>query len=96
MPEVKTADERVESFLSGGVDSSYVLAMSDAEQADCCGYEEERFDESVLAEKTAQLLGRKFSRSIITPEQFFDITLCYVQYGATTWRCICDCIYTWM
>ena len=26
MPEVKTADERVESFLSGGVDSSYVLA----------------------------------------------------------------------
>ena len=46
MPEVKTADERVESFLSGGVDSSYVLAMSDAEQADCCGYEEERFDDA--------------------------------------------------
>ena len=66
MPEVKTADEKVESFLSGGVDSSYVLAMSDAEQADSCGYEEERFDESVLAEKTAQLLGRTFSRSIIT------------------------------
>lgn len=80
MPEVKTADERVESFLSGGVDSSYVLAMSDAEQADCCGYEEERFDESVLAEMTAQLLGRKFSRSIITPEQFFDIVP-YVMYN---------------
>ena len=80
MPDVKTADERVESFLSGGVDSSYVLAMSDAEQADCCGYEEERFDESVLAEKTAQLLGRKFSRSIITPEQFFDIVP-YVMYN---------------
>lgn len=80
MPEVKNADERVESFLSGGVDSSYVLAMSDAEQADCCGYEEERFDESVLAEKTAQLLGRKFSRSIITPEQFFDIVP-YVMYN---------------
>ena len=73
MPEVKTADEKVESFLSGGVDSSYVLAMSDAEQADGCGYEEERFDESVLAEKTAKILGRKFSRSLITPEQFFDI-----------------------
>lgn len=80
MPEVKTADEKVESFLSGGVDSSYVLAMSDAERADCCGYEEERFDESVLAEKTAQLLGRKFSRSIITPEQFFDIVP-YVMYN---------------
>ena len=80
MPEVKTADEKVESFLSGGVDSSYVLAMSDAEQADSCGYEEERFDESVLAEKTAQLFGRKFSRSIITPEQFFDIVP-YVMYN---------------
>lgn len=80
MPEVKTADEKVESFLSGGVDSSYVLAMSDAEQADSCGYEEERFDESVLAEKTAQLLGRTFSRSIITPEQFFDIVP-YVMYN---------------
>ena len=80
MPEVKTADEKVESFLSGGVDSSYVLAMSDAEQADSCGYEEERFDEAVLAEKTAQLLGRKFSRSIITPEQFFDIVP-YVMYN---------------
>ena len=80
MPEVKTAAEKVESFLSGGVDSSYVLAMSDAEQADSCGYEEERFDESVLAEKTAQLLGRKFSRSIITPEQFFDIVP-YVMYN---------------
>ncbi len=39
-----------------------------------------RFDESVLAEKTAQLLGRKFSRSIITPEQFFDIVP-YVMYN---------------
>ena len=67
---MKTPDEKVESFLSGGVDSSYVLAMSDAEQADGCGYEEERFDESVLAEKTAKILGRKFSRSLITPEQF--------------------------
>ena len=28
--EVKTSDEEVTSFLSGGVDSSYVLAMSDA------------------------------------------------------------------
>ena len=43
-------------------------------------HEEERFDESVLAEKTAQLLGRKFSRSIITPEQFFDIVP-YVMYN---------------
>lgn len=62
MKEVKTSDERVESFLSGGVDSSYVLAMSDADTADTCGYEEERFDESVLAVETARILERKISR----------------------------------
>ena len=70
---MKDPDEQADSFLSGGVDSSYVLAMSDAQTADSCGYEEERFDESVLAEKTAQLLGRTFSRRVITPEEYFDI-----------------------
>lgn len=73
MPEVKTKDEHAESFLSGGVDSSYVLAMSDIEMADSCGYEEERFDESGLAAETAKLLGRKISRAIISPEEYFEI-----------------------
>ena len=35
-PEVKEDGEVAESFLSGGVDSSYVLAMSDAEVTDSC------------------------------------------------------------
>jgi len=73
MREVKTADETAESLLSGGVDSSYVLAMSDAKRADSCGYEEERFDESRIAAGTAELLGVEHSVAIITPEQFFDI-----------------------
>ena len=34
MTEVKEPSETAESFLSGGVDSSYVLAMSDAKTAD--------------------------------------------------------------
>lgn len=80
MPEVLEDGETAESFLSGGVDSSYVLAMSQAERADSCGYEEERFDESPLAEKTAELLGVEFSRSIITPEMYFDIVP-YVMYN---------------
>ena len=71
MPEVKDEDETAESFLSGGVDSSYVLAMSDAQMTDSCGYEEERFDESRLAAETARLLGRRNSRCLITPEDYF-------------------------
>lgn len=73
MQEVKDPDETAESFLSGGVDSSYVFAMSDAEMSDSCGYEEERFDESPLARKTAELLGRRNSTALITPEQYFSI-----------------------
>ena len=80
MAEVKTEDEIAESFLSGGVDSSYVLAMSDAETADTCGYEEERFDESVLAVETAKLLEKNIERSVITPEQYFAIVP-YVMYN---------------
>ena len=80
MKEVKTSDERVESFLSGGADSSYVLAMSDADTADTCGYEEERFDESVLAVETARILERKISRRVINPEEYFNIVP-YVMYN---------------
>ena len=80
MPETKAADEEIDSFLSGGVDSSYVLAMSEAAAADSCGYEEERFDESKLAAETAKLLGVRFNRCVITPEEYFDIVP-YVMYN---------------
>ena len=78
MPEVKTKEEYAESFLSGGVDSSYVLAMSDVETTDSCGYDEERFDESGLAKQTADILGRKNLRCRITPEEYFAV----VPYGS--------------
>lgn len=80
LSEVKTADETAESFLSGGVDSSYVLAMSDAEMSASCGYDDERFDESGLAKQTADILGRGNRRCLITPEAYFDIVP-YVMYN---------------
>lgn len=80
MPEVKEESEVAASFLSGGVDSSYVLAMSDIQTAAACGYEEERFDESVLAAKTAELLKRDFNRRVVTPEEYFEIVP-YVMYN---------------
>ncbi len=80
MPEVKTKDEYAESFLSGGVDSSYVLAMSDVTMTDSCGYDEERFDESGLAKATADILGRGNNRCRITPEEYFAIVP-YVMYN---------------
>ena len=78
--EVKEEGETAESFLSGGVDSSYVFAMSDAKMSNSCGYEDERFDESHLAAETAKLLGKENSRYIISPEEYFNIVP-YVMYN---------------
>ena len=73
MPEVKEPEEDAYSFLSGGVDSSYVLAMSDVQHTGSCGYEDARFDESPLAAKTAEILGRGNDRCLVTPEEYFAI-----------------------
>lgn len=80
MKEVKDEDEYVESFLSGGVDSSYVLAVSDAKACNSCGYDDSRLDESGLAKQTADILGREFHRCLITPEEYFA-AVPYVMYN---------------
>ncbi len=61
-----------ESFLSGGVDSSYLFAASDAQCANTIGYEESAFDESALARYTAEALQKDFRVKMIGPEEYFD------------------------
>ena len=61
-----------ESFLSGGVDSSYLLAASDAQFANTIGYEESGFDESALARETAAYLGKGFRVRMIGPGEYFE------------------------
>ncbi|HCA04349.1 MAG TPA: asparagine synthetase B [Ruminococcaceae bacterium] len=60
-----------ESFLSGGVDSSYLFAASDAVCANTIGYEESGFDESALARLTAEVLGKDFRVKMISPDEYF-------------------------
>ena len=80
MGEVKTTDEYAESFLSGGVDSSYVLAVSDVKACKSCGYDDSQLDESGLAAETAKILNRQFNRCVIKPEDYFGIVP-YVMYN---------------
>ncbi|MBQ6154241.1 MAG: asparagine synthetase B [Ruminococcus sp.] len=61
-----------ESFLSGGVDSSYLLAAGDAQAANTVGYAESGFDESALARETAKILNKNFNVKLITPEEYFE------------------------
>ena len=60
------------SFLSGGVDSSYLLALSGAKRACGIGYDETQHSEAQLASKTAANLGVEFTETRITSEMFFD------------------------
>ena len=72
LEEVKDEDEKADSFLSGGVDSSYLLAMSDAKVAYSASYENSTSDESELAKETADKLGRQFVKYTVSPELYFD------------------------
>ncbi len=80
LPQVKTENEYAESFLSGGVDSSYVLAASDINVSNSCGYDDSRLDESGLAKETADILRRENRRCLVTPENYFD-AVPYVMYN---------------
>ena len=60
------------SFLSGGVDSSYILALSSVHRAVGIGYRGEAVSEAPLAAKTAEYLNATFTEVDIAPEDFFD------------------------
>ena len=80
LAEVKEESEYAESFLSSGVDSSYIFALSGLQVSNSCGYDDSRLDESGLAAETAKALGRENRRCVVTPQQYFD-AVPYVQYN---------------
>ena len=65
------ADEEPDSFLSGGVDSSYMLAKSRAKTGYCVSYANQEASEEKEARATAQYLDRGFEGIEVTPEEFF-------------------------
>lgn len=80
LSEVKDDQEYAESFLSSGVDSSYVFALSGLEMSNSCGYDDSNLDESGLAGDTAKALGRRNRRCVVTPQMYFD-AVPYVMYN---------------
>ena len=64
--------ETPDSFLSGGVDSSYILAKSTARCGYCCAYENQKVSEEGDARATAEHLGRDFRGITVTSRDFFD------------------------
>lgn len=64
--------EEPDSFLSGGVDSSYILAKSNARRGFCCAYENQEASEEGDARKTAEYLGRGFEGITVSSADFFS------------------------
>ena len=60
------------SFLSGGVDSAYLLALSRVPRAIGIGYRGEDVSEAPLAARTAEKLRVDFTEADVTPQAFFS------------------------
>ncbi len=73
------ADVEVGSFLSGGVDSSYVASTVRPMKTYSVGFKIEGFDETSLAEELCKTLGMPNKKKEITPDEFFA-ALPHVQY----------------
>ena len=74
-----SSDVEVGSYLSGGVDSSYVAAVAKPDKTFSVGFKTEGFDETEKAQELSKQLGIKNKRKYVTPEDFFD-TLPTIQY----------------
>ncbi|MBR6916845.1 MAG: asparagine synthase (glutamine-hydrolyzing) [Clostridia bacterium] len=73
------ADVEVGAFLSGGVDSSYVVSDAKPMKTYSVGFKVEGFDETGLAEDLCKILCITHRKKEITPDEFFE-ALPSVQY----------------
>ena len=68
----KIADVEVGSFLSSGVDSSYVAAIADVDKTFTVGFgKEERYNEIGWAKGFSEAIGKKNYSKVIEPEEYW-------------------------
>lgn len=76
----KFADVEVGSFLSSGVDSSYVAAVADVDKTFTVGFgEDEKYNEIGYAKEFSKYIGKDNYSKVITPEEYWD-NLSKIQY----------------
>ena len=77
----KIADVEVGSFLSSGVDSSYIASIANVDKTFTVGFERDGFNECDEAKELADLLNTHHFSKVISPKEFFSV-LSQVQYHA--------------
>ncbi|MBQ8108233.1 MAG: asparagine synthase (glutamine-hydrolyzing) [Ruminococcus sp.] len=76
----KFADVEVGSFLSSGVDSSYVAAVADVDKTFTVGFgEDEKYNEIGYAKEFSKYIGKENFSKVISPEEYWN-SLKKIQY----------------
>lgn len=69
----KIADVEVGSFLSSGVDSSYVASVANVDKTFTVGFgEDERYNEIGWAKEFSKFIGKENISKVISPEEYWD------------------------
>ena len=69
----KIADVEVGSFLSSGVDSSYVASVAKVDKTFTVGFgEDEKYNEIGWAKEFSKYIGRENISHVITPEEYWE------------------------
>lgn len=70
----KIADVEVGSFLSSGVDSSYVAAVADVDKTFTVGFgEDEKYNEIGYAKEFSKYIHKENNSKVITPDEYWGI-----------------------
>ncbi|MGN0667098.1 MAG: asparagine synthase (glutamine-hydrolyzing) [Huintestinicola sp.] len=76
----KIADVEVGSFLSSGVDSSYVASVANVDKTFTVGFgEDEKYNEIGWAKEFSKYIGKENISKVITPEEYWD-NISRIQY----------------
>jgi len=76
----KIADVEVGSFLSSGVDSSYVAAIADVDKTFTVGFgSDEKYNEIGWAKNFSKAIGKENTSKVITPDEYWG-SLSKIQY----------------
>ena len=76
----KIADVEVGSFLSSGVDSSYVAAVANVDKTFTVGFgEDEKYNEIGWAKEFSKYIGKENISKVITPDEYWD-NISKIQY----------------
>lgn len=68
----KISDVEVGSYLSSGIDSSYVACLGDVDKTFTVGFDNENYNEITYATEFSKVIGVKNYNKLITADEFFE------------------------